>query len=217
MSCFLLLITVHSCWNIPFLRVLRGSEGSCHLSWVKVPQLFRQTLFPGCFAECHGDSPWSLLLAGITTLRGKNKWYLLPCPTLALTLRAEFRKAEIEERLWSALQLRDSPQDPPPEVDWLHAGWLPCMGCETAGNSGGMQDSAPSWAHQPACPFPKGFRDNQWQQIQGRDEELQEFFSLAGEPPACPAHTCGWDHPLLCSLQANTKEEGKRLKINSGR
>lgn len=30
-GCFLLLIAVHPCWNIPFLQFLRGPKGSCHL------------------------------------------------------------------------------------------------------------------------------------------------------------------------------------------
>jgi len=51
----------------------------------------------------------SLLFAGIITLKGKTNYIYSGCPKLASPLQAEFRKTEIEERLWSALQLRDSP------------------------------------------------------------------------------------------------------------
>lgn len=136
----------------------------------------------------------------MTTLKGKTNNIYSWCPKLALPLRAEFRKTEIEEWLWSALQLRDSPVRPSSAV--------------TAANRGGL---APSRLMAPERDA-KMPRDDQWQQINGRDQERQGstlLFALTGKP-------C--QHIYRCRttssatfLASKCKKEENRLSIYSGR
>lgn len=101
----------------------------------------------------------------------------------------------------------------------------PWTGCEAAGKLRGregcsvMLTAVRSNQSAPSQRDP-GPEITQWQQIKGGDRELHGsalLFSLAGKAAGLPAHTGAGQYPLPCFLQANRKEEEKRLKIYSVR